>query len=250
LKWDYYGIEFWHDPAADLSAPNVRNFPNGFAKTMREIARQGMKPGLWIDSGGSVLVNGTTASNNTGSAPVTIRDHTLGKTVTVNQSNFNANAATGLFIQSAGVITLNNISANDNLGDHSYGVDLHNYDITGSPGVNILSTSGNNQFNGNAWIGLNVNSSGNISLSKVLASDNGAGGPSSGAYLYTTGTSSIGITCSAFNHNAKYGLEVDMGTGTLTFKGVAANHNNAANPTWGDLNLNKAPVMSWTVCGY
>ena len=51
LKWDYYSVDFWHDPAADLSAPNVRNFPNGFDKTMREISRQGMKPGLWIDSG-------------------------------------------------------------------------------------------------------------------------------------------------------------------------------------------------------
>lgn len=51
LKWDYYSIEFWHDPAADLSTPSVRTFPNGFGKTMREIARQGMKPALWIDSG-------------------------------------------------------------------------------------------------------------------------------------------------------------------------------------------------------
>jgi hypothetical protein len=51
LKWDYYSIEFWHDPAADLSAPNVKTFPGGFAKVMREITRQGMKPGLWIDSG-------------------------------------------------------------------------------------------------------------------------------------------------------------------------------------------------------
>jgi hypothetical protein len=51
LKWDYYSIEFWHDPAGDLSAPSVRLFPNGFAKTMQEIARQGMKRGLWIDSG-------------------------------------------------------------------------------------------------------------------------------------------------------------------------------------------------------
>ena len=51
LKWDYYSVDFWHDPAADLSAPNVRGFPGGFAKTMGEIKRQGMKPGLWIDSG-------------------------------------------------------------------------------------------------------------------------------------------------------------------------------------------------------
>ena len=51
LKWDYYAIEFWHDPAGDLVTPNVCTFPNGFAKVLREIARQGMKPGLWIDSG-------------------------------------------------------------------------------------------------------------------------------------------------------------------------------------------------------
>ncbi len=51
LKWDYYSIDFWHDPAGDLWTPNVRNFPHGFAKVMREIERQGMKPGLWIDSG-------------------------------------------------------------------------------------------------------------------------------------------------------------------------------------------------------
>jgi hypothetical protein len=51
LAWDYYSIEFWHDSAADLGAPNARNFPNGFAKVMHEIERQGMKPGLWIDSG-------------------------------------------------------------------------------------------------------------------------------------------------------------------------------------------------------
>ena len=37
LQWDYYGIEFWHDSAADLSAPNIRNFPRGFAKVMHEI---------------------------------------------------------------------------------------------------------------------------------------------------------------------------------------------------------------------
>lgn len=51
LKWDYYSVEFWHDPAADLAKPNVRNFPNGFAKIFQEVERQGMKPGLWIDSG-------------------------------------------------------------------------------------------------------------------------------------------------------------------------------------------------------
>jgi len=33
LKWDYYSIEFWHDPAADLGAPNVATFRMDLAKS-------------------------------------------------------------------------------------------------------------------------------------------------------------------------------------------------------------------------
>jgi hypothetical protein len=61
LTWDYYSIEFWHDSAADLAAPIARNFPNGFGKVMHEIQRQGMKPGLWIDSG---QIGGWTIGDN------------------------------------------------------------------------------------------------------------------------------------------------------------------------------------------
>jgi hypothetical protein len=180
------------------------------------------KYGLLIESAGSVLVNGTTASNNanlliSGVSGVWIENYyTLGKTVTVNQGNFNFNYRAGLVVISAGVITLNNISASYNLGTFSSGVYLYNAEFSGSPGVNILSTSGNNQFNGNVRYGLMIESWGNIVLNKVIASDNGVGGPSSGAVLYTGGASTITITCSAFNHNQKYGLEVSMGTGKLS----------------------------------
>jgi hypothetical protein len=91
-------------------------------------------------------------------------------------------------------------------------------------------------------------SHGNIVLNKVIASDNGVVGLYSGVYLETHGASSVTITCSAFNHNANIGLEVAMGTGTLTFKSVAANYNNGGGD---DFYLNgKVPVMSWTVCGH
>jgi hypothetical protein len=208
--------------------------------------------GLRIDSAGSVLVNGTTASNNNGSlnivSGVWIQNYyTPGKTVIVNQGNFNANAATGLYIKTAGVITLNNIGASGNLGSNGNGLDLRNDGTAGSPGINILSTSGINQTNGNSRVGLLISSSGNIVLNKVIASDNGAIGPQSGAFLNIFGAgSSVTIICSAFNHNGNYGLEVSMGTGTLSFKSVAAGGN--LGPA--QFNLSKAPVMSWTVCGH
>jgi hypothetical protein len=213
------------------------------------------KYGLWIESAGSVLVNGTTANNNStaylGVSGVWIQNYyTPGKTVTVNQGNFNANAGTALYIMSGGVITLNNIGASYNTGPSGDGLFIHN-DIVGvTSGINILSTLGNNQFNGNSRWGLWVLSNGNIALNKVIASDNGIGQLTSGAVLRTslTGSGSVTITCSAFNHNKVYGLEVRMGSGTLTFKSVAANHND---PVLGDflLPVGKVPVQGWTVCG-
>lgn len=51
LQWDYYSLEFWHDPAGDLKTPDAKRFPRGFSVIMPEIGKLGMKPGLWIDSG-------------------------------------------------------------------------------------------------------------------------------------------------------------------------------------------------------
>ena len=51
-QFDIYAIEFWHDTAGDLTTFHRKNFPNGFQKVRDEILRLGMKPGLWIDSGG------------------------------------------------------------------------------------------------------------------------------------------------------------------------------------------------------
>lgn len=50
--FDFYCTEFWHDPAGDLTTFHPRNFPGGYGKVRDEILRLGMRPGLWIDSGG------------------------------------------------------------------------------------------------------------------------------------------------------------------------------------------------------
>ncbi len=51
LHWDYYSIDFWHDPAGDLKTPDKSRFPNGFTKILPELSRIGTLPGLWVDSG-------------------------------------------------------------------------------------------------------------------------------------------------------------------------------------------------------
>jgi hypothetical protein len=123
--------------------------------------------------------------------------------------------------------------------------------MPGSPGVNILATLGNNQFNYNSAIGIAILSSGNIGLNKVTANENGWLTNDNGVYLHTSGASSISITCSAFNHNRLYGLEVEMGSGVINFKGVAANNNHlgAADFRFTSIPVGVRPIVSWTVCG-
>jgi len=54
VQFDFYSIEFWHDRAGTLKEFNPQNFPSGFAPVRDKILGLGMKPGLWIDSGGLV----------------------------------------------------------------------------------------------------------------------------------------------------------------------------------------------------
>jgi hypothetical protein len=51
-RFDFYCTEFWHDSAGDLTTFHPKNFPHGYARVRDEILRLGMKPALWIDSGG------------------------------------------------------------------------------------------------------------------------------------------------------------------------------------------------------
>ena len=51
--FDYYSVDFWHDPAGDLIRFHPRNFPNGFAPIKQALEQLGTAPGLYVDSGGS-----------------------------------------------------------------------------------------------------------------------------------------------------------------------------------------------------
>jgi hypothetical protein len=215
--------------------------------------------GMRIDTMGSVVINGVTASFNNGAMPggvsgvavVNAYQNLVQKPVTVTNSSFDFNQGAGLGIFPTGVVTLNGVSANYNATGSGYGVWLNNSGKPGLPGVNVLGTSGLNQFNNNSINGIVIMTSGNITLNKVTASYNGIALVQSGVILATTTTHSITITCSAFNQNGKYGLEVSMGSGVLTFKSVAASHNlGGVDLHLVSLPAGVTPVMSWTVCGH
>ncbi len=50
--FDFYCTEFWHDAGGDLTTFHPKCFPNGYQRMRDEILKLGMRPGLWIDSGG------------------------------------------------------------------------------------------------------------------------------------------------------------------------------------------------------
>ncbi len=54
LHWDYYSIDFWHDPQGDLKTPDTKRFPEGFDPILRRLRNLKTQPALWIDSGGFV----------------------------------------------------------------------------------------------------------------------------------------------------------------------------------------------------
>ncbi len=49
-QFDYYNVDFWVDASGDLTRFDPERFPRGFLPIRQEINRQGMLPGLWIDS--------------------------------------------------------------------------------------------------------------------------------------------------------------------------------------------------------
>jgi len=51
-QFDYYSVDFWHDVRGDLIRFDPQRFPSGFAKIKAALDQIGVRPGLWIDSGG------------------------------------------------------------------------------------------------------------------------------------------------------------------------------------------------------
>jgi len=184
--------------------------------------------GLDITSNGAVTLNNLNANNNgvTSGTGVSVTDLGTNTAVKLTGTNsFIGNAVDGLDIQSNGAITANNITAIGNgMSTAAYGASFNNQGST-TGGVTL---TGINVFTDNTLDGFKILSHGAISLTKVTADGNGG----NGLTATTTGTSAITLTCGSFTDNTGYGLNLTVGTGPVTLKGVvyAGNTPDTNNP--------------------
>jgi hypothetical protein len=132
--------------------------------------------GLHITTNGAVTLNKVLSNSNHAGVDaglgVYIENHlglSTASKVTINNSTFNDNVNSGVYIITTGIITLNNVEASDN-GAYNY---LGNTtDVTGTKGVNVFK----GKFSGNTGHGLQIETNGAVVLNKVEASGNTGGG--------------------------------------------------------------------------
>ncbi len=196
--------------------------------------------GLTIYTKGAVLLDGISASHNTGVYPGVSIAHA--GAVTIKNGLFNNNVGSGLDVTATGAITLTTIWANDNSGTSAFGVDLSNEVSTSSPGVTIT----NGIFNNNYGSGLRVTSKGNIIINNTSSTSNDGTPGSYGADLNNAfGTGYVKITNlpstdddmkPGFDLNHDRGVNIHTnGTATLTNVNIQDNQEEGIY-VWQELN--------------
>lgn len=149
--------------------------------------------------------------------------------ITINAASLSNNNYNGADLRTGGAVTLNDITADGNglSGDYGTGLDACNWNGTDCAGVGSFSLGGTNSFSNNLDNGLNVYSTGVITLSNVTASGNDGNGASLDNCLWgdsaCTGTGDIFVDPSTFNGNWN-GL-MAFSTGDVTLTDVIASGN-------------------------
>jgi len=158
----------------------------------------------------------TNVSSNSNSNVGANLDNTSGTgNVSITQSQFNGNGGYGLLVYSNGTVTLKDVNAN---GNGNKGVFINN--TTGVGKAVILN--GTNTFTGNTFEGLDIRSSGVVTLNNVTATGNGGYG------IYIDNSSvkaAVNLTGSnATNANGATGLYIRSG-GTISVNSIQSNSN-------------------------
>ena len=193
---------------------------------------------------------------------------TLGVTVTNSEfSNSSSNYYAGLKVTTNGTIVLNGVAANHNHGNGAElnaqkGTTIKNsafnlnvcspYNGGNGFGVYIDNASTANNVNfenvqadGNTNNGIYIISHGNVTLKNVNTANNGFGStPMQGTLIDNrSGTGTVTITNSTFNHNGQDGLKV------LSHKNVAMNGITALQNTYNGVEIDNCDFSSTTCLG-
>ena len=139
-------------------------------------------------------------------------------TITINNSNFQGNEGNGLYVLSKGVITTNNLTANLN---GKYGVYIDNsFALTDK----AITMKGLKQFNKNGSDGLVIFSDGLVTLSNIVANNNGG----NGVYVDNrTSLTNLGVTVIGTNYFM--GNTGGDGLFVSSYGVITANNLNASN---------------------
>ncbi len=177
--------------------------------------------GLNLNSLGVITLNNITANNNLGAGAYLHNDGMMavatatspGITIKGNNS-FSNNAYGGIEMYSYGVITLNNINANNNAW---VGARVNNVNAL----LKAVTFTGVNNFNGNGFGGLVVDSKGVVTLTRVTANGNDPTNAQNGSGVYVDHAKSITLTCGFAYNNGTYGFYLHTAnSGLVTVKGV------------------------------
>jgi hypothetical protein len=176
--------------------------------------------GLYVSTVNDIVIDNLTASNNGVSQYVVGAElySVLGDIELLGSNHFEGNINNGLYIEAInGSITAENIIASNNGIGNTY-----------APGAELyaasLNLTGNNEFVGNNDTGLIADTSGDITIMNINASNNGIPGfYGSGAELYSIGMVTItGIN--VFSGNTSEGLVIEAGGGASVSNITALNN--------------------------
>ncbi|MBX3035509.1 MAG: hypothetical protein KF758_01235 [Anaerolineales bacterium] len=185
--------------------------------------------GLEVVTTGNIVVSNVISQNNSGRGAYLDNSAGTGN-VTVTSSQFNSNSGVhGISINSKGSVTLKDVSANSNL--NGYGAVISNDSATTPKPVTL---SGVNSFSGNGanvgFSGLVINSIGSVTISNLIASNNGKTAVFGyGAEIYNdTAPVPSGVTLTGtniFSDNISGGLYIAT-VGAVKASNLYANSNN------------------------
>jgi hypothetical protein len=191
--------------------------------------------GLNVQSLGAITLNSVTANKNgppaSGAAGASIDNAAsslpLGVKLT-GTNTFDGNDGGGLQVYSDGAITINNLTASHSVA--GFGASLQNTSAGASGGVTL---TGVNAVSENAGAGLDILTTGAVSLTKVTADGNTGDG------LFVNASSgNITLTCGSFTNNTASGVDL-ITSGIATLIGVFASGN-----TLTDLDLAGVPDLN------
>ncbi|KAA3642338.1 MAG: hypothetical protein DWQ07_25225 [Chloroflexi bacterium] len=204
--------------------------------------------GLLVNSDGEINISNVTANGN-GESGLDLNNSTSSTEADITLDGVTANnnqQGAGLQITSFGDITLDNVTANGNLDN---GAVLSNPGGSEPNSIQVSNSNFNNNGTNGTYTGLEINTTGSITLNGVSANDN----TGNGAQLFNLGSSNnaaVNVFNSNFNGNGlaainSAGLSIQS-KGAITLDGVSASDNVGSSGAYG-ANLgnplgNPAPV--------